>query len=58
MFGGVTALVGWIYVGEVQGQKHAAHMLQRHAAWESHRLRALRLTELHLLPEAEARKSG
>jgi len=28
MFGNVTALVGWIYIGEVQKQKHAASMLQ------------------------------
>ena len=28
MFGNVTALVGWIYVGEILGQKHAAHMLE------------------------------
>jgi len=28
MFGNVTALVGWIYIGEIQDQKHAAHMLQ------------------------------
>jgi len=28
MFGNVTALVGWIYIGEIQEQKHAAHMLQ------------------------------
>ena len=28
MFGNVTALVGWIYIGELQKQKHAAHMLQ------------------------------
>jgi len=28
MFGDVTALVGLIYIGEIQEQKHAAHMLQ------------------------------
>jgi hypothetical protein len=28
MFGNVTALVGWNYTGEIQEQKHAAHMLQ------------------------------
>ena len=28
MFDNVTALVGWIYIGEIQEQKHAAHMLQ------------------------------
>ena len=28
MFGNVTAVVGWIYIGEIQEQKHAAHMLQ------------------------------
>ena len=28
MFGSVTAFVGWICIGEVQGQKHAAHMRQ------------------------------
>ena len=28
MFGNVAALVGWIHVGVIQGQKHAAHMLQ------------------------------
>ena len=26
MFGNVTALGGWIYIGEVQGQKHAPGM--------------------------------
>ena len=28
MFGNVTDLVGWIYIGEIQELKHAAHMLQ------------------------------
>ena len=28
MFGNVTALVGLIRIGEIQEQKHAAHMLQ------------------------------
>ena len=28
MFGNVTALVGWIYIGEIQEQRHPAHMLQ------------------------------
>jgi len=28
MFGNVTALVGWIYIGKIQEQKHHAHMLQ------------------------------
>ena len=28
MFGKVTAFVGWIYIGEIQVPKHAAHMLQ------------------------------
>jgi len=28
MFGNVTALVGWIYIGKIQEQKHDAHMLQ------------------------------
>ena len=28
MFGDVTDLVGWIYVGKIQKQKHATHMLQ------------------------------
>jgi len=28
MFGNVAALVGWIYIGEIQEQKHAGHMLQ------------------------------
>ena len=28
MFGNVTALVGWIYIGEIQEEKDAAHMLQ------------------------------
>jgi len=28
MFGNVTALVGWIYVGGLKRQKHAAHTFQ------------------------------
>ena len=28
MFGNVTAFVSWIYIGEIQKQKHAAHVLQ------------------------------
>jgi len=28
MFDNVTVLVGWIYIGKIQEQKHASHMLQ------------------------------
>ena len=28
MLGNVTALAGWIYIGEILEQKHASHMLQ------------------------------
>ena len=36
MFGNVTTLVGWIYIGEIQEQKHAAHMLQACGLGSSH----------------------
>jgi len=36
MFGNVTALVGWIYIGKIQEQKHAAHMLQACGLGSSH----------------------
>ena len=36
MFGNVTARVGWIYIGKMQGQTHEAHMLQACGLGSSH----------------------